>query len=169
MRGDRDEAGTAGSRERTRRRCRGAASSRSSDCSAVSVAIADGGGREPVDLVGEARRVLAGRERDDAQAVGMRVDDRQRAPADRAGRAEDGDALHQVCRYRTNSVIHRAGEQPAVDAIEDAAVPGNERRRILHAGAALEQRLEQIADDAQQDDDQPRHAPASPATTAGNT
>ena len=49
-------------------------------------------------------------------------------------------------------VVRRRGEQPAVDSIEHAAVAGNQCRRVLHAGAAFEQRLEQIADDAERDD-----------------
>ena len=50
------------------------------------------------DLLGEARDVPARGQRDDPQAIGMRVDDRERALADRAGRSEDGDALHQIWR-----------------------------------------------------------------------
>ena len=48
------------------------------------------------DLLGEPIGVLAGREADDLQPIGVRVDDRQRALADRAGRSENGDALHQT-------------------------------------------------------------------------
>ena len=47
------------------------------------------------DLLREQLGVLAGREADDLQSIGVRVDDGQRALADRAGGAEDGDALHQ--------------------------------------------------------------------------
>ena len=57
-----------------------------------------------------ARRVLAGRERDDAQPIGMRVDDRQRALADRSGRAEDRDALSWRSRnlqVADEDVVHR--------------------------------------------------------------
>ena len=46
------------------------------------------------DLLREQLGVLARREADDLQPIGVRVDDRERAPADRAGRSEDGDALH---------------------------------------------------------------------------
>ena len=65
-------------------------------------------------------------------------------------------------------VIDRAGEQPAVDAIEDAAVAGNQRRRVLDAGASLEQRLEQIADDAEQRPPR-RRSTSSASGAAGNT
>ena len=46
------------------------------------------------DLLAEQLGILAGREADDRQAIGMRVDDGQRALPDRSGRAEDGDAFH---------------------------------------------------------------------------
>ena len=48
------------------------------------------------DLHGEQRGVLAGRQADDLQPAGIGVHDRQRAPADRSGRAENGDALHAM-------------------------------------------------------------------------
>src|SRR3972149_3189017 len=49
-------------------------------------------------------------------------------------------------------VVDGSGEQPAVDAIEHAAVPRDERARVLHAGAALQQRLEQVAHDPERGD-----------------
>ena len=52
------------------------------------------------DLLGEQLGVLAGGEPDDLQPIGVRVDDGQRALADRAGRAEDGDAFHWTGRRR---------------------------------------------------------------------
>ena len=51
------------------------------------------------DLLGQKRCVVARGQRDDAQARGMRVHDGQRAPADRSGRAENGQSLH--VRFRT--------------------------------------------------------------------
>ena len=102
MGGDRHEAVAAGACGRRGATVPRALSSRSSDCSAASEAMATAAGANRDDLLGEARRVLAGRERDDAQAIGMRLHHRQRALADRAGRSEDGDAVHQDCRYRTN-------------------------------------------------------------------
>ena len=47
------------------------------------------------DLRREQLGVLARGEADDLQPIGMRVDDGERALADRAGRSEDGDALHR--------------------------------------------------------------------------
>ena len=73
------------------------------------------------DLLGEQLGVLAGGEADDLQPVGMRVDDRQRALADRAGRAEDGDAFHRQIIIE-HDVVDRRRKQQRVDAIEDAAV-----------------------------------------------
>ncbi len=49
-------------------------------------------------LFGQPRHVLAGRERDDAEPLGMSRDDGEGALADRPGRSEDGDALHDACR-----------------------------------------------------------------------
>ncbi len=49
-------------------------------------------------LLGETRDVAAGREGHDLEPVGMGVHDGERALADRAGRSEDGDALHQIWR-----------------------------------------------------------------------
>ena len=109
--------------------------------------------------------LLAGRERRRRAAVRMRVDDGERALADRAGRAEDGDAASSRANRRRRQVVDGRGEQPAVDAIEDAAVAGDQVRRVLHAGAALEQRLEQIADDAEQRRARRRAARASRAAT----
>ncbi len=52
----------------------------------------------PRDLRGEQLVVLAGGEADHLQPVGVRVDDGERAPADRPGGSEDGDALHRLSR-----------------------------------------------------------------------
>ena len=52
-----------------------------------------------------------------------------------------------------------------VDAVENAAMAGQERAAVLDAGAALDERFEQVADDAhrdQEDDDQ-RHADVAEA------
>ena len=50
------------------------------------------------DLLRHALGVVAGGQRHDSQLVGMRVDHRQRALADRAGRSENGKSLHAVER-----------------------------------------------------------------------
>jgi hypothetical protein len=100
----------------------------------------------------------------------MRVDDRQRAPADRAGGSENGDPLHSVLTAEQVAGRHsrRRDEQERVDPIEDAAVPGNEVRTVLQAGLPLQPRLEQITGDAEHDDRDPERA--SPPTPApGNT
>jgi hypothetical protein len=52
----------------------------------------------PLDLIGEARDIAAGRQRNHLEPIGMRVHDRQCALADRAGRSEDGNPFHQTCR-----------------------------------------------------------------------
>src|SRR5436190_21934785 len=44
-------------------------------------------------------------------------------------------------------VVDRGGEEERVDAVEDAAVARNQRRAVLHAGRALQHRLEEIAGD----------------------
>ena len=103
------------------------------------------------DLRRQQLRVLAGGQADHPQPIGVRVDDRQRALADRAGRAEDGDRVFTRTLQQRMIVEHRRGEQQRVDAIEHAAVAGNQRRAVLHAGAALQHRLEQIARDAERD------------------
>src|SRR5207244_12564331 len=46
------------------------------------------------DLRAEESGVLAGREPHDLQAIGMRVDNGERALTDRAGGSENGDSLH---------------------------------------------------------------------------
>ena len=68
-------------------------------------------------------------------------------------------------RYRTKIVEHRRGEQQRVDPIEHAAVPGNQRRAVLHARAPLQHRLEQVAGNARR----PRRpAPAAPESATGD-
>ena len=78
------------------------------DQHAASQAIRAVGGRHRDDrravarhLLGEQRRVVAGGERGHAQPIGMRVDDRQRALADRAGRSENREVLHATRPWRT--------------------------------------------------------------------
>ena len=90
MRGDLDQAVTTGGAEGRLRD------------SALLEAIeggARGHGRHPRpiarDLGGEQIGVFAGRQADDLQAIGVCVDDRQRALADRTGGSEDGDAFHK--------------------------------------------------------------------------
>ena len=79
-------------------------------------------------------------------------------------------ALHAAARLTGSSssddVDRPARRTAAVDAIEHAAVAGNQRRAVLHAGAALEHRLEQIADDAERHD---RTAPTSARAPSGTT
>ena len=60
-------------------------------------------GRVLRDLLDEPRHVLSRRERHDLQAIGMRRHDGERALADGAGRSEDGDTLHDACRYRVKT------------------------------------------------------------------
>ena len=62
--------------------------------SAAPEAIAATRGRWRAICAAEQLGVLAGGEADDLQPVGVRVDHGQRAPADRSGRSEDGDAFH---------------------------------------------------------------------------
>ena len=59
---------------------------------------------------------------------------------------------------------HGQRGEHAVQAIEHAAVAGEQRARILHAGLALDQAFEQIADDRSDDRQQ---APAAPARPTG--
>ena len=97
MRGDRDEAVTAGTAER-----------HVAD-PGLFEAIERGAGRHrrnrwPIagDLCREQIGVFSRRQPDDLQAIGVRVDDGQRVLADGPGRAEDGDALH----YFTSTAEH---------------------------------------------------------------
>ena len=85
---------TSPSRPAPRSSTPAAAPLRAADRAPSPVAIAAIARAVARDLLGEQLGVLAGGEADDLQAIGMRVDDRERALADRAGRAEDGDALH---------------------------------------------------------------------------
>ena len=92
MRGDRNQPlGSAERRDGTR--ARGRCSSAAYRGERVSGRHRDRLGRETAR---PARRtasdVLAGRQRHDAQPIGMRGDNGQRALPDRAGRAENGDA-----------------------------------------------------------------------------
>ena len=69
-------------------------------------------------------------------------------PGAGVGGAHDGGA--------SASAIGKTGSR-RVDAIEDAAVAGQQPAAVLGAGAALDERLEQVADDAhrdQEDDDE---------------
>ena len=68
-------------------------------------------------------------EREDREAVRMARDDVERAGADRAGRAEDADALHHAARSQPSSAStarRPATRQQRVDAIEHAAVAGQQ-------------------------------------------
>jgi hypothetical protein len=55
-------------------------------------------GTVPRDLRGEEIRVLSGGETDHAKTIRVRVDDSERAPANRPGGAENGDTLHSAHR-----------------------------------------------------------------------
>ena len=71
----------------------------------------------------------------------------QRTPfglADRPARLRGSDVSE-------DNVVHRRREEQRVDPIQDAAVARNQRRAVLHAGAALQHRLEEIAGDAERD------------------
>ena len=101
----------------------------------------------------------------------MRVDHRERALPDRAGRAEDGDALHSVsAAYLQHDVIHRRGEQQRVDPIEDAAVARESapscpsRRRCASASTRTGRRRCRARRSSTPSSDAQRR-PASPAAT----
>ena len=113
------------------------------------------GGAGPVALDLQRQRGGAGAgEADHLQAIRVRVDDGQRAVTDRAGRAEDREAgsgaagigletgaLEEgVVVVEEEHAVGREHEQQRVDAIEDAAVAGDQARRILDAAGALQQR-----------------------------
>ena len=51
-------------------------------------------------------------------------------------------------------------QQQRVDAIEDAAMAGNEMRAVLHLRRALQHRFEQVADDAERDQREAERAEA---------
>ena len=90
------------------------------------------------NLGGEELGVLARRQADHHETIGMRIDDSERALTDRAGGTEDRDAFHcgdkrsntadteRVLNIFQHEVINRRGEQQCVDSIEDAAVAGNQ-------------------------------------------
>ena len=122
------------------------------------------------DLLGQQLGVLACREADDLSRSAMRVDHGQRALADRAGRSENGDAFHDQSLQRTSDLQltvdvasarrSRPARQTAARRCDRARRRGrNQRRAVLHAGAALQHRLEQIAGDARA----PRRATPSSA------
>ena len=86
----------------------------------------------------ERARIACRRDRGHPQAVGMRGDDIESLPPDRAGRAEDGQTCHHrpiipflTRRSLTGQCEHqcdrRCDEDQAVDAVEHAAVPREER------------------------------------------
>ena len=78
-------------------------------------------------LLGEARGVAPGGEPHDCKAPGLRLHHRERAAADGAGRAEDGNPSHGLLEEKLEAdVVDRRCEQPAVDAVEHAAVAGND-------------------------------------------
>ena len=118
----------------------------------VAIAIASAEARRP------ARRTARRSRRPPApttrSTVGMRVDDRERALADRSGRAENGDAFHQPVHRRiaaSGRTRNRRGAANSQLSMRSSMPPwpGNQAPRVLHAGAPLQQRLEQIADDAE--------------------
>ena len=146
-------------RRRRRRRSR-----RADRRARPAVATATGAGRYCAHLLGEQRRVLAGGERDDLAADRDARRRRERAPADRSGRAENGDALHATsAREQSRRPARRTGSASMRSSMPPW--PGIRCRAVLHAGAALEQRLEQIAGDAET----PRAAARSTAAAGGVT
>ena len=58
---------------------------------------------EALHLIGEARGVFPRRKCHYADTIGMRIGDRERAAADRPGRADDSEATHHAWRYRTKT------------------------------------------------------------------
>ena len=70
-------------------------------------------------------------------------------------------------RVLQHHVVDGAANKQRVDAIEDAAVAGNERRAVLHAGAPLQHRLEEIAGDAERHDGDAEQRSAARSGTDG--
>jgi hypothetical protein len=89
----------------------------------------------------------SGAEREHLEAVRVAGDHVQRVDADRAGGAQDAMRCFIV---RQRGQHHGQGQrrQQGVDAIEHAAVAGQQLAGILGPGAALDQRLDQVADHA---------------------
>ena len=67
-------------------------------------------------------------QRDDLEAIGMARHDVERAGADRAGGAENGQALSRHCSRSSSSISAASGSVggQAVDAIEHAAMAGQQ-------------------------------------------
>ena len=89
-------------------------------------------------------------ERGDVEALGVAGDDVERRIADRTGGAEQADpcaASSQEHQRQQRGRRHRG--QQRVDAIEDAAVSGQQASAVLHARVPLQQRLEEVAHDRQ--------------------
>ncbi len=101
----------------------------------------------------EARRadVGAGGQGDDAEAPAQAVDDVERARSDGTRRAEDGETARRLSRSLfpegdDDEIEEGAGQDQAVDAVEEAAVAGQSVGGILDPDGPLEQGLQRIAD-----------------------
>ena len=76
---------------------------------------------------------------------GERCDQVERRLADRAGRAEDGDPALHARPPSARSAVSTATGSKSVEAVEHAAVAGQQIARILDPGAALHPAFEQVA------------------------
>ena len=105
-------------------------------------------------LVEQRRPVRAGGQRRDHVAIGMTREHVERADTDAAGAAEDRDPLHvdQAQRQQPEQERRRRRGQ-AVDAVEDAAVTGQQLAAVLQADVTLEHAFGQVADDRHQRDE----------------
>ena len=91
---------------------------------------------------------VAALKREHLEAIRMPRDHVQRVGAHRAGGAQDRDALFHHGDQRGQHHGQRQGGQQRVDPIEHAAMARQQVAGILDAGAALDQRLDQVAQDA---------------------
>ena len=93
------------------------------------------------ELLGEERGVGPGGQGHDLEPVAMPAQHAQRALADRAGRAEDGDALHRSDHPERAEEESGDGEHEVerVEPVEDPAVARDQPARILDAGLPLEE------------------------------
>ena len=134
----------------------------------VAVGAGDGArrGAEPLRPApsSDGRAFGAGGEGDDLERVRMGAEHVERLRPDRAGRAEDGDAHRprgrRASAERGEDIQSQDGrrEQERVDPVEDAAVAGDQRARVLRAGGPLEHRLGEVAGLGRERDERTRGA-----------
>ena len=103
-------------------------------------------------LLTQARHVAVGGEREHFVAIRMTGKHVERAQADAAGRAQYRDSRFRAGRSSQQPQPlqaddkHRRGRSDAVDAIEHAAVTGQQAAAVLQSRVAFEQALGEIAD-----------------------